>query len=118
MSSLSLGGAPCSVPALTTAPQQPPAQKPFRGRWGHACPQRHTVKVSEIENGGLLPSAQGEVRAISCLSPRVRISPNCWGLYHNCNLANSTCVPRPARSQRESKSESLQQPVQINRDNS
>lgn len=71
-----------------------------------------------MENGGLLSSVKGEVQAISCLSPRVRMAPDGGGLSHNCNPASNTCVPRPARSQKQSKSGSLQQPVQINRDNS
>ena len=79
---------------------------------------RGTAEVSEMEDGGLLSSVKGEVQAISCLSPRVRMAADGGGLSQNCNPANSTCVPRPACSQKESKSGSLQQPVQINRDNS
>ena len=111
-------GPPWSFPVLTTAPPRTPARKPFSGRRGHAGPQRHTAKVSEMENGGLFSSVKGEVQAISCLSPRVRVAPDGGGLSHNCNPADNTCVLPPACSQKESKSGSLQQPIQINRDNS
>lgn len=118
MPRLSLGGAPLELPVLTAALRWTPARKPFAGRQGPAGPQRHTAEVSEMQNGGLLSSVKGEVQAISCLSPRVRVAPDGGGLSQNCNPANNTCVPRPACSQKESKSGSLQQPVQINRDNS
>ena len=68
---------PCSFPALTTAPQQCGSR--FWGHWGHPHPQRHTVKVSEIENGDLLSSGKGEVQTIACLSSQSQNCTNAGG---------------------------------------
>lgn len=66
---------PCLWVGFLVAPQRQPAQKPFLGRWGHACPQRHTVKVSEAENGGLLYSWKERYRLFPALLVESELHP-------------------------------------------
>lgn len=86
-------GSPCSSPGR-------PAQKPFLGRWSHACPQRHTVRVSEIEKGW--PFIFCERKRTGCFLP-LSLGQNCslllgtlWGTL----TESYTCVPSPACRQR------------------